>query len=169
MQFRAAFAAEFRFRLILRTAGGAFCELQIGAAVVAEFALAGRLAADRADDLFGFDIPIEYGRFIGFCFYILDHFFGSGMRDLDVHARSAFDAKSLFFVIIVLTYPQMAFMAAVKMRFCFVLREFKGVLVLPVPFGRHAFETLAEDIRPALYFIAAADAEQGGAYRYAAP
>jgi hypothetical protein len=113
----AALAAKARGLVVLGAAPVAFDHLQRGAAVVAELAFPGRLAALGADGLLAFDLAVENFGLGGFFRDILDHLARLGRSHLHINAGGALRAEAFLLVPVVKAYPLAAFRAALEMAF----------------------------------------------------
>ncbi len=150
----AAFAAKTHAGGQLGAAGCAAVHFEAGAAVVAEFALAGRLAAFGTDQGFALDFTLENLGLVSLGFDILNHFPGTCCGDSYILPRRTGNAKLHLFVVISLTNPLAAGAAAVEMGHRFILRHLEGFFMLFLPFRAHAVKPFAKNVGAPLDVVA---------------
>ena len=159
----AAFAAELDALCYLFAAVRAFVQRQIMAAVVAELASAGRLAAVRAGDGLAFDGAAEHIRLFGCLLDLLNHPAGLCLCNGNVLAGCAFNAHALVLVEVGVADPLTASMAAVEVLLGFILSPYESRFMLFLPFRAHAVESFRQHIAAiagAPYDIAYSTSEQ---------
>lgn len=145
-QIFAAIIAEANGLRVFRTASGAFLKLHVRAAVVAELAASGRLAAGGANRGLALDGALPDGGRLSRLADIALQGIGPGSGDQHLLARGAGYAEALVLIPAMVTHILIAARAAMEMLPRFVLRTLKGLLVFLLPLGAFALEALRENI-----------------------
>ena len=142
-----AFAAEFCALLDHCAAVGAFEQAQGLTAVVAEFALAGGLAAVRAEGGAFLELAVPYGCGLGLFVDVAAHGFVAGFRHVAAFARGAADAETFFFVPAIGTHPAVAGGAFREHGLDLGLGFVEGFFLLLAPLRASVFQAVAEGVR----------------------